>query len=435
MLLSRSAIYTFSVAFTALVFTDPISFFGWSEYSSIIKYCYTAVAVALIIMYAVKYNSVNVRMVAPLIALSFFVMSTGVFLFNLINYGYRLSYASAFTSALLFAAAAFIPYVVIDVDRILKYLRILFMFCAGLYLAEALFKLTSFGRAHAFAPDVEFGRSIVPLIGLCTAILQRQRLLACLFLVTMVVAVVARPTSTFILAAIICLPLTLALRSQAIGISRFFSNTVLAVAAFSPFALYFFFDRISELIQLAESSVKSDVLGAHSNADFRLIIINQALRQWVDQSILIGSGLDGNTTVFIGREMPNWIDAHTMGLATIHSDFLINLTQSGLIGYAFFITLLYLVLNSRFRALRVAAACNRPLFTLISVSIIAAVALITYCSVNPFLQYYYVAHPIWMLFFISELAVAAALSPSTNRDTPPNFHPTAGAVDPVQSAV
>jgi hypothetical protein len=405
MQLSNTPIYKFCLFVSVIIYLDPISFTTASPYAVPLKYIYTSIIVVLILMYFVAYRSILADNIAPLLALFFYIVTMVVFLFNLTVYGYRLSYTSAFTSSLVLAAAAFMPRsgLTVDAGRILRHLLWLFLFCSYAYVFEAAIKLMSFGQAVSFNADPEFGKSIVAVVGLALAFLQRRASMALLFLLSIALALVLRPSTTVVLALSICLPLTLLLRRQDLQISRVSANTALCFAAVSPFILYAFYDQISDLLQTAESTIKTEALGGQTNTRFRLIVINKALQQLIDGSLLYGNALDGNTTVFIGNEIPSWFNFNALGIVTIHSDFVIVLSQAGLIGYALFIAFFAIIINTRFRSLY---QVNRHSdeYTMLSISIISIVGLLVIALVNPFLQNFFILHPIWTLMFVSELA-------------------------------
>jgi hypothetical protein len=407
--LSQMGVYRFGIAFTVIAFLDPTTFFWGSSYSGIVKYLYTATALFFIVLYASRYNSIVLRPIAPILALLFFVVTSAVFIFNLISYGYQLSFATAFTSSLIFSCAAFVSLsrTNIDSDRILRQLLYLFLLCAVAYLFETLFKATAFGRAHSYFDDPEFSKSIISLLGLCLAIILRKRAMVLIFLFLLLAALLIRPTSTLIVAMMVALPLTILLRARAILSVRIVASAVLIIAALSPLLLYLFFDQIGSILESFELAVKTGTLGGHSNSHFRLLVLNTALNHLAETSLWFGNGLDGNTTVFIGRELPAWLDVDQLGLVTIHSDFFIVLTQSGLLGYLVFLAFLYSILSSRIRAL--SQVVRSDTYNLLSLSVIAAVCVIIFSTVNPFIQYYYVLNPIWTLFFVSELMARATV--------------------------
>ena len=86
-----------------------------------------------------------------------------------------------------------------------------------------------------------------------------------------------------------------------------------------------------------------------------------------------------------------------------HSDFVVVLVLMGIIGYTVFSIAFYLVLNDRFRELA-RGDLRGSVVVLHSISVIGAVALIVYCSDEPWLSYYDHANVVWMLLLISEIA-------------------------------
>jgi hypothetical protein len=412
MVMSRTAIYRFVLVFTIFAFMDLTGSLFSTTFGVIVKYIYTLTLLGFIFTYLVIGRSIVINSVAPLLALFFFLITTVVFLFNLVAYGYKLSYASAFTSCLVFAAAAFIPQtgLSIDIDRVLRQILFLLFVCTVLYLFEIIFKSTSFGQSHSYITDPQFGKTLLSIVGLCLAILMRQRGLTWLFLIGIVAALILRPSSTLVLAFAICLPLTALLRYRALLFSRIFAYGFLALAAAAPIILYVFHDEVGDAIGAMEMTVKSDALGANPNTQFRMLVITLALRQLEGAAILYGSGLDGNTSVFVGRELPQWVDETGSRVVTIHSDFVIVLTQAGIIGYSMFITFFYFILHVRFRSLGHTARLHAGLYNMLSISIVAVVCLMAYSMVNPNLQYYYISPPIWLLLLVSELAARATVS-------------------------
>jgi hypothetical protein len=191
---------------------------------------------------------------------------------------------------------------------------------------------------------------------------------------------------------------------RAVGTTRFMVYGIFFVAAIGPLALYFFFDDISLLIQEIESYIKENLLGGQSNTAFRLTILKYAFQE-LDQSFLFGDRLSGKTTVLLAREYAWWLEeTRGGGMATIHSDFVIVLTQAGIVGYMLFVWFFYSMLSIRLRMVAAGTSYGEDFRTLIALSIVALVTLIVDCSVNPFLQVFQTVHPIWMVLFISEIA-------------------------------
>jgi hypothetical protein len=409
--LSQTWFYKFIFAFTAIAFMDPTSLLSSSEYTVPIKQLYTLIVVAFVIFYGLSSRSFLLESAAPVLALLFFIITGCVFIINLIVFGYKQSILSEFISSLIFAAAIVIPQsgIVIDIQRILKQLFGLFLFCSTCYLFETIFKHTDFGAAHSFNPDSDFPKSILSVLGLCLAILLRRNVMIVLFLAVMLTALVFRPTSTLVLATAFTVPLTILLRGRAIGLSRTIAYGILIAAVSIPLIIYAFFDEIGRIIMAMESAIKSDVLGDVSNTQIRLLIIKEAIRQLSETSYWYGRGLDGNATIFIGREASYWFHFNPQGLIAIHSDFVVILSQAGIVGYSVFFVFFYSILHFRFRSLTKTGAHNNGLYNLLSLSIVACVCLIIFCSANPILYYYYVVHPVWAIFLISQLAGRAKL--------------------------
>ena len=138
---------------------------------------------------------------------------------------------------------------------------------------------------------------------------------------------------------------------------------------------------------------------------FRLAILKYAFTLFENSSFLYGSALSGSQTVPLAL-LPGWEwwwHVKVAGEATIHSDFVVVLVLTGMLGYTVFSFAFYLVLKDRFREL-----ARRDLrgdaVVLQAISIIGLIALIIYCSDQPCLSYYNHAHSVWMLLLISEVA-------------------------------
>jgi hypothetical protein len=408
MRLTRMAIYRFGIVFAVLTFVDFTGLLADSGFSTIIKYSYSLIMLMFIVVFILRWGTIDVQSKAPLLALLFFVMTSTILIANISSS--NVSYASAFNATLIFAAAAFIPRngVVVDANRIANQILILLLFGTTCYLLNALLKS---GQSE----DVQHVESIVCVLALCLAILVGQKIAAAAVCLMTAIALGLRPTSTLVLALIICVPLTVALRVRAIRFSRLFTNTILTVLILGPLAFYFFFEDIAEWTSAVDHAIKSD-LGSFSNAEFRLAVLKAAFRSLDESSFWFGSGLSGDTSVSIVRELPIWIDTNRAGIASIHSDFVIVLTQSGIIGYVVFACFIYSIANIRIRRLAVLNADSIGTRALISISIVANVAIWIFASFNPFLQQYQFAHTVWMLMFISEVVMkTVALRAETAR--------------------
>jgi hypothetical protein len=412
--LSTTGIYRLSIAFAVFTFiADITSFVAVSNYGVIIKYGYTLIILLLIGTYFLRWRSFDTNTLAPLLALIFFGITATTFLVNLFLYGQKASYVTAFTSPLIFAAAAFVPSrtIVFDGHRILKHLLWLFSFGTFCYLIEVLLKFSvNPWRDIVYFNELEPTKPVVCILAICLSILLDRKLLACALMAITAVTLGFRPTTSLLLLLLMCGPLAVALRMRFVGIIRVIAYGILVAAALGPLMLYFYFDDVSQFVEQAESYVKVDVLGGISNSAFRLTIAKYAFEA-LDKSFWFGNGLNGETSVLLAREYAWWLNVTTTGMAEIHSDFIIVLTQAGIVGYTLFVWFFYSMLSVRFLMLGASASCSEDVGTLTALSIIALILLIVDCSFNPFLPVFQTVHPIWMLLFISETARKSILMP------------------------
>ena len=406
MLLSHTGIYRFCLAFA--IFTaiaDVNSFVGVSEYAVPIKYAYTAIIFILMFTYMCKWGVFDTTSPTPVLALMFFVITSATFVVNLLLYDTKASYVTAFTASLVLAAAIFIPpnSIVFDAVRVLKQLSIVFFVASAFVLLEAILKGTGLIKNYSYFPDMEHVKSIVCVFAICLSILMDRRVLTCILLLIVAATLVFRPASTLIVGLAICIPLSLLLKLRALGASRAIANTLLVTLIAGPLAFYFFFDDMANLVTAAEAYIKVDLLGGDSNTYFRLAILKFAF-QALDQSFIYGNGLNGETSVLLARDFAWWREINQDGFAAIHSDFVVILTQAGIVGYLVFGAFLYLLLSVRFRMLVDAYRVDQNIGILISISIVGIVAFLIYASFNPFLPVYHCSHLVWVVLFISEMA-------------------------------
>src|ERR1700733_2987892 len=87
-LLTKTAIYRFSIAFAVFAFVADMNFFiARSEYGVIIKYVYTSLLLLLMLMYYVRWKSFDTSSFAPALALLFFFVFSASFVIYLAAYG------------------------------------------------------------------------------------------------------------------------------------------------------------------------------------------------------------------------------------------------------------------------------------------------------------------------------------------------------------
>ncbi|HEY2755764.1 MAG TPA: hypothetical protein VGJ01_08470 [Pseudolabrys sp.] len=412
---NRSAVYRFSLVFTAFVFlADITNFVGFSPYSAAIKYIYTAIAGALVYHYFSRFESVSTRSAGPPLALAFFVVAAVGFAANLLR-GIEVSYISAFTASLVFASASFIPAgaFAVNVSTVCRDLRRLFLLGSVCYLFEASLKASGFAASISYAPEIQHVKSIVCVMGIAIAILTRSQRSIIIFLTITIASLIVRPSTSLLIATVICMPLAYALRSGLRRTYSAFAWAALMLAAITPWLFYWSFDSIANIVTDGEAYVKEGLLEGHSNTDFRLAIFRLALRS-LDGSLLFGQALSGNPNVDLGAEFRWWHEIVPEGTALIHSDWLVVVTQAGAVGATLFFLMFASILKLRLRALA-AVGTGAPSATssLLSLSIVGCVAFFLYSSFNPVLPLYHIAHSFWFILLVSEIVARGVLSTAT----------------------
>ena len=405
-LFNNLGIYHFCIAFFIIDSLDVFDLLDYSRISDLIKYGYAAILIGFMIVYFLRWKAVDTT-VAPIIFLLFFVATGLVFAINFFLYDERESYISAFIASLVFSLAIFIPSnsIMLNSGKITRALTLLFSIGAIFYLAEAAIR-------PLFQQEVQLLKSMNCVLALCLSILTGRKTLALFIAVVTAAALALRPTSTLVLALICCLPIAVALRPRVlyprtVGVllSRAVAMTTLLLAIGVPLLLYFFFDDIAPIIEFWEGYFKNDVVGGQSNVAFRLAILKFAFTAFDNTSFWYGSALSGSHTVLLAL-VPGWNwwwEVKGTGAATIYSDFVVVLILTGILGYAVFSIAFYLVLKDRFRELTRRDLRGNSV-VLQSISIIGLVALLVYCSAEPYLSYYNHTHTVWMLLLISEVA-------------------------------
>ena len=383
---------------------DLLDIYGFLEFNNAAKYGYAAIVVGFMVIYFFKWGRVTPTL-APSIFLLFFAVTGSVFALRFLFYDERNSYVTAFISPLIFCAAIFIPpnSVLLDARRIVRDVTILLWFAAVLYLVEEVLKSST-------PADIQLVKSMSCLLALCVSILLGWRVLGLFAAVATVIALELRPASTLVTGLICCVPIAIALRPRVrsfrpmdVMLARVVAQGSLLIVALIPLLLYFFFDDISSIIANLETSLKSDVIGGQSNMVFRLTIVKYAFATM--DNFWFGNALGGTITVPLGYDLGFlwWFKESVTGEAPIHSDFVIVLRLMGIVGYVLFIGAFYSILRVRFKAL-MRPALSGSRIVLQSISIIACVAFLVFCSDQPYASYYSHTHLIWMLLLISEVA-------------------------------
>lgn len=404
-------IYRFCIAFAVIDYVDVL---GLLEYNDAIKYCYAAIIIGFMAIYFIRWKKIDATL-PPIIFLAFFLITASAFVANYFAYNERQSYMSAFVAPLVFSVAIFIPpnVATIDARKIVRDLTFLLSGGAVFYLVEAIVKPLDTVSSLVNLHEVQVHKSLICVLALCLCILTGRNFLALFVAAVTLLALLLRPMSTLVLACICCLPIAIALRSRkskpgpiAILLSRVIAMTTLLLAVLIPMLLYFYLDDVGALIAVGETYLKSNVLGAYSNMAFRLEILKLAFTSIDSAStFLFGSGLSNSLTVPLSQQpgFQYWNSPDNSGSAPIHSDFVIVFVLMGIIGYCFLSAAFFIVLKSRFREMSRRGLDGNSL-VIQAISVIATLAIVIYCSDEPYLRYYSHANVVWMLLLISEVA-------------------------------
>lgn len=408
-------IYRFCIAVAVIDCLDVMDSLDYSESNFLLKYCYAGIVIFLLGTYFFRWKTIDTTNPAPIIFLLFFIVTGLSFAIRFFLYGERQSYISAFIAPLAFSAAIFIPRnaIIMDERRVLKGLAYLFAFGTVCYLLEAIIRPLDFFSQFSYVHEVLFVKSLSCILALCLFILTGQKILALLTAAIIGIALLLRPTSTFALALILCVPIAVVLRSRvfhfrplSVLVARVLAMTTLIVAVSVPILLYFYLDDLGPLVVSWEGYLKDDVLGGQSNSFFRLAILKIAFELIRDTSFWFGSALSGSVTVPLGRQegFQWWFSAvaQSGGEAPIYSDFVITFVLMGIVGLFTLATAYYVALKILFVGLGNPSLRGHGV-VLRALSIIALVALFIYSSDKSYLSGYSHANVVWLLLLISEM--------------------------------
>lgn len=418
-------IYRFCIAFAVIDYLDILDRLdGNDTISSLIKYGYAVIVLGFMAVYFLKWKKIDPT-AAAIIFLSFFVVTGSLFAFNFFVYEERESYISAFIAPLVFSLAIFIPpnTIALDARKIIKDLTLVLAVGAVFYLVEAVIKPLNFVSNIVSLHEVQVHKSLICVLALCLSILTGRNALTLFLAVVTAVALVLRPMSTLVLALMCCLPIAIALRSRVLSprpvpvlLSGAIAITTFLLAVSIPLLLYFFFDDIAAAIDVVETYLKTDIMGAQSNMKFRLAILKYAFADFDNTSFLVGSALSGKHAIPLAM-LPGWGHWAFQGLngeATIHSDFVIALVLMGIVGYILLSVAFYLVLSSGFRELG-RRSLHGSGVVLQAISIVSVLSIIIYCSDEPYLSYYNHANVAWLLLLISQVARKSTIIERSDR--------------------
>ncbi len=380
-----------------------ISSFG---YESWVKYAYFVYIICFYGLICLTTSRLNMTFDGPAIFLIFTALSTSALAFQIVSPVQNNSYAGAFLATLLVSAAAIVDVERYDLDslRAAQAIQRLLLVLSCLYIFELTVRAFS---GLAYFDDVlnqtNHIKSFVFVADICLAILLRNRLMLLLTLLLLAVSEVLRPSSSLIVALILCAPIALAIARRRTGTAAGLTYGIIVFAALAPVALYLS-DDLKTLITDAETWTKEDLLQGRSNTFFRLAIQDLAIDRLQETSIAFGAMFSAANSVTLSRKFAWWLQYYPSGLAAIHSDYVSILYQSGVVGYALYNVALILVARFLFTGLALAER-RRESSALIGLAICAVLIVVFYSSTNPFLQYYTIAHVAWFIVALGYIHV------------------------------
>lgn len=379
---------------------------------SVIKYALFAVLLALLTVMALRSRNWRLGLNAPTVFLLFTFFACVPLLFQLARGTSPESYSSAFCTTLIYSMAAFYDAdsKAIDFDKLQRRLVLWLLLLGLMYLGEVVLRRAAPGRFHASeGPDGDATnqlKSAAVLIGIyLTTLSGKFKLAGCLFAV-LVAFLALRPTSTVVFCLALCVPIIYLIRHRRYRVAEFICYAILIGLAIFPFLIYNF-DSVSDLIRSTEGFVKKDTLGGVSNTDTRLTIFQLAFERWQASSLPFGDMFTGGTTVYLGGW---WLSFTKTGLIPIHSDFVIMLVESGLVGYVAFNLAFAWIIGSHFHWLRRQSLCKGSLnaqAAMVAIAVPVTMTLAVISSANPYLQYYGLLLVIWFVLFCSEICKVA----------------------------
>lgn len=212
---------------------------------------------------------------------------------------------------------------------------------------------------------------------------------------------VLRPSSTFILAMVACCGVSWLIRMGQVRLAGFICYAVLFALAVSPFVVSFV-PGADDLVLSMEGALKEELLGGETNTSVRLIIQHIALTDMQGFDWVFGDLFTGATSVYVADLLPWWFDNSELGLATIHSDYVILLVQSGLVGYLAYNFVLTVMCATGLKQRRGEDRSERALRAILPIGVLA---LAIYSAANPFLQYYQISHVVWLCLGLAQYAL------------------------------
>lgn len=406
--LTTSFFVTLSGAFGIITFADYFNLIGHA-----FKYIFFAFVTAAFVWMLIRAKFTRIGLNAPTIFLCFTIVTSIPFLVQIASGREPTSYLTAFAASLVYSMTLVFPLerYRIDPDAIQRFLLRWLLALGILYFGELIFrKASNLDYFLQFENLVAHTKAVTLLAALCLVALGRARLRTILATILLSIGCLAlRPSSSFILGIAVCLPISLLLRFRRYRVAEYLCYAVILIAMLVPFLLYFSAD-LRQWVYTVETLVKVNMFNSLPNTQFRLVIMELAIDKFIASSWLFGELFSGPTNVFIAGNLPYWLDNVSAGVAAIHSDYVILVLQGGLIAYTLFNLALAMIVRVHIRRLKVLNSGTDvdARQAIIGIACPTVMALVIFCSANPFLQNYQVAFLLWFILAISEIMAVTA---------------------------
>ena len=272
----------------------------------------------------------------------------------------------------------------LDCRTISKFL--LFVFC-----------LTSFSHlAWQFSSlmGVTVYPSLEQTFTFCFAMLlagfARRYVLLTLVTVGAIASLALRPTSTLFIGIALAMAAIVAYRMGSRRLLRFSMISSIILMLLANLGILASAD-FARLVYSSEPYVKQSVLNSRTDNEFRLGVIDALRSETEDSSIIFGKYFTGNVNPIVTDVLPWWFNESQSNDAPIHSDFLIMLSQGGLVGYLLFAVLLLGFARLCTKGARLSARVgDAALERFFDAALVMEVIFCFYIMFNPILQKPYI---------------------------------------------
>ncbi len=297
------------------------------------------------------------------------------------------TYSSALIPLMICALPVLVSSTDIQLDCRIVSRFLLFIFCLASFchLAWQLSRLVG----------IEVYPSLEQTFTFCFAMLltgfSGRKFLLTLLMLGAFASIALRPTSTLFVGAVLSLGAVVAHRlgiRRSLRLSMISSIVMMLLANFGILASA----NVANVVYAAEPYVKQSVLDAQTDNDFRLGVIDALRAETESSSILFGKYFSGNINPIVTDVLPWWYDVRESDDAPIHSDFLIILSQGGLVGYLLFAVLLLGFARLCLRGAKLSALVGKvDLERFFDAALVMEVIFCFYIMFNPIMQKSYIA--------------------------------------------